>query len=294
MQMKNWNDLRYLLAIKRGRSLAAAARLVGVDDTTVSRRLAALQSVSGTPLYRRLGDGSLELTPDGETVVSHAEQIEHHVDQIAEALGAGEQACTGSVRLTSVPIVVNRLLTPRLGALLAEHPKLEVHLIPDARDFSLTRREADLALRLARPRTGGTSVKARRIGQLDYAVYASGELSPQEAATLPWITYDDTMAHLPQAHWISRAAKGQMDSFAGLRVLDAETALEAVRAGLGRTLLPAVIADDEVGLRELAPESDMKPLSREVWLLAHADQLTLRRISAVIGWVEQAFRSERS
>jgi len=287
MQLKNWNDLRYLLALKRGRSLSGAARLIGVDDTTVSRRLSALQTAAGTIIFRRQPDGSLQLTSKGEAMALHVEAMEHRIDLIGEMLGSDQDVCVGTVRLTSVPIVVNRLLAPQIGSLLDAHPGLEVELVPDSRDLNLTRREADLAVRLARPTTGGTNVKARRIGRLAYSVYALGEYSTREAVRLPWITYDETLAHMPQARWITRAIKGRTDKLSGVRVHDAETALEAVIAGLGRTLLPTVVADRDERLRRLGTGKGTTPPSRELWLLAHADQLELRRIAAVIAWIEE-------
>lgn len=111
---------------------------------------------------------------------------------------------------------------------------------------------------------------------------------------MPWITYDDTMAHLPQAQWVARAIKSGDGGLAGLRVHDAETALEAARAGLGRTLLPTAIADTETGLRRFEVDDPPASLSREIWLLAHSDQLALRRIAAVIAWVETVLRPKQS
>ncbi|MGI9463616.1 MAG: LysR family transcriptional regulator [Aestuariivirgaceae bacterium] len=286
MQIRNWNDFRYVLALKRGRSLSGAARLLGVDDTTVSRRLSALQSATGSELYRRQSDGTLLLTANGEAVACHAEAMEHRADLIGEVVGSDRNTCSGIVRLTSVPIVVNRWLAPRIGTLLKAHPGLEVELIPDSRDLSLTRREADLALRLARPTTGGSNIKARRIGYLNYAVYAARELSRGEADGLPWITYEDAMAHIPQAHWISRLVKGRNDRLAGIRVHDAETALEAAIAGVGRAVLPSAIAERDGRLHRLETAGRPAPPSRELWLLAHTDQLELRRIAEVIAWIE--------
>ena len=291
MQLSNWNDLRYVLAIKRGLTLTAAARQLGVDDTTVSRRLAALQSVMGTQLCVRHADGTLKLTPSGEAVAQHAEAMERQFDLIGQVLGADQDPCVGAVRVTSVPIVVHRLLVPEIGHLLNKHPGLQVELIPDSRDLSLSRREADLAIRLARPATGGMSVKARRIGTFRYLPYCSQSHSPHEAKHLPWITYDESMAHLPQAQWMARAAKVGNGTVSGLKVHDAETALEAVLAGLGQTLLPTSIGDRDKRLRRLQANERQPFPSREIWLLAHADQLDLGRIVAAIAWVEEAIKA---
>jgi DNA-binding transcriptional LysR family regulator len=286
MQLKNWNDLRYLLAIKRGSTVTAAARLLSVDDTTVSRRLAALQVASGSTLFTRQPDGKLRLTASGDAIAQRAEIMERQVDLVNEGLGAGHGQYAGSVKLTSVPILANRLLVPAIGKLLDRHPTLQVELIPESRDLSLSRREADLAIRLARPSTGGANVKARRIGTLLYSVYVARSYSVKAAARLPWITYDDTLAHLPQAKWIAKAASGSVDNIYRLRVHDAETAMESVLAGLGKTLLPTLIGEREPRLQRLETDA-LSPLPlREMWLLAHADQTDLGRIVAVVSWLE--------
>jgi len=285
MQSMNWNDLRYVLAISRGRTLAAAARMLRVDDTTVARRLSALQEAIGARLYQRLADGVLQPTASGERAALHAERIEREISMLAAALSGADDSASGTVRVTSVPIIVNHVLVPAAGILLKRHPRLELELIADARDLSLTRREADLALRLARPKTGGTRVRARRVGTVRYEVYAASSCSPREAKRLPWITYDEAMAHLPQARWIAAAAGN--DEIASVRVNDAEAVLEAVIAGLGRSLLPSVVADRDSRLRKLGGQSGTPALTRELWLLAHSDLRTLGRIEAVVRWIEQ-------
>jgi DNA-binding transcriptional LysR family regulator len=290
MQLRNWNDLRFLLAVKRGLTTTAAARLLSVDGTTVSRRLAALQAALGEALFVRQSDGTLKLTASGDVVAQRAEAMECQFDLIGEALGADHDLCTGSVRLTSVPIVANRLLVPAIGKLLGKHPALQIELFPESRDLSLTRREADLAIRLARPLTGGTNVKARRIGTLLYSAYAAHSYSAKEAARLPWITYDESLAHLPQAKWIAKAASGAVDGLCGLRVHDAETAMEAAVGGLGKTLLPTIIGQKERQLQRLEIHHHSPLPLREVWLLSHAHQTDLARIVAVIAWVEDVMK----
>jgi DNA-binding transcriptional LysR family regulator len=288
MQVPGWNDLRYLLAIQRGGTLAAAARELRVDDTTVSRRLAALQAGVRTQLVRRQAGEKFVLTPAGELVARRAEAMEQQFRSISEVVGADQHPCRGTVRITSVPILINRLFARAVGGLLQDHPGLIVELLPDGRDLNLTHREADIAVRLARPSTGGTRVKARRLGALRYAAYASTSVSARDARRLPWITFDDAMSHLPPARWMAGVTKGAGGAVSGLRVHDAEAALEAVVSGLGKTLLPIVVADRDARLRQLPWNDKNRALpSREIWLLTHADDVSLSRISAATSWIEK-------
>src|SRR5882757_6441543 len=135
MQGMNWNDLRYVLAVSRGRTLAAAARLLGVDDTTVARRLIAMQETFRVRLTQRLADGTLQLTAAGERAALHAERIEREIGRLDVALSGTDDSVSGTVRLTAVPIIVNHLLVPATPVLLKHHPGLQLELIADARDF---------------------------------------------------------------------------------------------------------------------------------------------------------------
>jgi DNA-binding transcriptional LysR family regulator len=290
MQTINWNDLRYILAISRGRTLAAAARLLGVNDTTVARRLVAMQEAIGMRLYQRLTDGTLRLTTAGERAALHAEKIEREIGALTGALSGTDDIISGTVRITSVPIIVNHMLIPAAHILLKRYPQVRLEFVGDARDLSLTRREADLALRLARPKTGGAKVTARRVGTLHYAVYASASYSVHDATMLPWVTYDEAMAHLPRARWIAATAVQNDERIAAVRVNDAEGLLEAVVAGLGRSLLPCVVADADARLRKFDIKRHAPLLTRELWLLTHSDLRNLGRIEAVVAWIEQIAR----
>jgi DNA-binding transcriptional LysR family regulator len=276
-QAMNWHDLRHVLAVAQGGTLAAAARRLRVDETTVARRLAAAEAALGARLFERVG-GAMRPTAAGEAAIAHAERIEREVQALQGRIGGADAAVAGTVRLTAVPIVVNRLLVPALPDLLAAHPLLRLELIAEPRNLSLTKREADIALRLARPQGGG-AVVTRRIGRLDYAVYGPAD---GDADALPWITYEEGLEELPQAKWIAAATRGAAAPPA-LMAADAETILAAVRAGLGKSLLPCTVAEREPGLRRLGDGAPV--LSRELWLLVHADLRRLARIEAVIGWI---------
>jgi len=276
-----WHDLRYVLAIARHGTLSAAARRLRVDQTTVARRLAVAERQLGARLFDRI-DGRMRATRAGETTVEHAERVEAEIGRLEAAIGGADLAATGKVRLSSVPILINRVLMPRLPALIARHPGLTLELAGEARNVSLSRREADIALRQARP-TGGTAL-ARRIGGLDYAVYAPAK---HRARSLPWITYEDELSDLPQARWIAQNVRP--DDLAPMRVNDADAALAAVRAGLGRSLLPVAAAKAEPGLR--TADGGRPVLTRDLWLLVHPELRRLARIEAAIAWIEDAVRA---
>ncbi len=299
MQGMDWNDLRYLLAVHRTGTYTAAARILGVDDTTVSRRLKSLERSVDAELFHRLADATLTLSQAGHAIVRHAENMEFETEAIGQALGEEARKVVGTVRVTSVPIVVNRILVPAIAPLLEEHPHLSVETVPDARDFSLTRREADIAIRLARPVSGGGRVKARRIGTLSYGAFAAAGIETRDAGALGWIRYDDTMAHLPQSKWIDRFTGSEKDTPAkaavsGIRVSDAETALEAAACGLGMALLPMGAGQRDPRLQMLEQIGTPPLPEREVWLLSHTEQRNLKSVRTVIEWIETLAWSDGS
>jgi DNA-binding transcriptional LysR family regulator len=277
MQRMRWDDLRYLLAIARAGTLAAAARRLGVDQTTVARRLGSLEAVLGTRLFERR-EGSLQPTKSGAVVLSRAAQIEQEVQSLAAGIVHGDATPAGVVRLTAVPILVNHLLIPALSSLTASHPLIRLELIAEPRNLSLPRREVDIALRLSRPQSGA-GLLVRRIGDIAYAAYGPRGVGGD---ALPWIGYEEGLAHLPQARWIAAAAEGANP--APLAVSDAESILQAIRAGLGRSLLPCFVGDRDPRLQRLAGGSIT--LRRELWLLTHRDLRQHGRIGAAIGWIE--------
>ncbi len=288
MQINDWNDLRYLLAVQRGRTLTDAARRLGVDLTTVSRRLSRLQESLGLHLVERQGDGSLVLTADGNAVATQAAVMEHHAGLISGRSGIQAGSIAGTVRLTTVPVVANRILIPRLAGILQQHPSLHIEILPDSRDYSLTRREADLALRLSRPTTGGTQIKARCVGVLAYGIYAAADVTDPE--NLGWITFDEAMAHVPQARWIAKLTRDRAESLSPVRVRDGDTMVQAVMAGLGKSLLPLAAANSNAQLVRLDDTGDRGVIERDVWLLGHVDLLDQPHIRAVMDWAAGLFR----
>jgi DNA-binding transcriptional LysR family regulator len=283
MQSFEWDQLRILLALRRAGTYAGAARLLEVDDTTVSRRLAALTNVIGAPLFRRDGAGRCIWTEVGEVVAAHAERMESEMLQLAERIGQNPDPVAGTVRLTAVPMLCNRLIAPRLSGLLADCPALILELMPERRNVDLMQREADLALRFARPSGMAGGLWTRRIATLQHRAYGAKPAGLKG----PWISYIDELAHLPQARWMRKVMQCVPSERDRLRVADAETAIEAAASGCGIAVLPCLIGDADARLAAI--DMPIAPPMREVWIVGHATQRHLGRIRRVAEWLGGLF-----
>ncbi len=278
----NWDDLRFLVEIGRSATLAAAARHLKVDQTTVARRLRALEDALGTPLFER-SDGHWRPTGVGADVLERAMRIEEDVAGLARLAEAGAQAVSGVVRLTAVGAIVGDYLVPRLPGLYARHPELVVELIASNDNLNVSRREADIAIRLARPESGDFLI--RKLADVGFAVY--GPAQPDPTRSNDWVTYDDELAHTPEMRWLAGQLAGgrvrlRSNKLAGL--------LGAVAVGIGRAVLPCFLADATPGLvRESGPQP---VLSRDLWLLVHPDARRLPRVAAVADWLGECFEAD--
>lgn len=286
MQKLDWNDLTYLLALHRAGNLSAAARMTGSSDTTVARRIRALEHALGQPLFSTSARGRYILTPAGQAVLARAEAMERESAEMVEALGQTAEVLDSVVTISAVPILCHRILLPALAELHRVHPQLTVELIPDGRNYDLNKREADLALRFSRPERGGLKVKAVKLGTLDFAVFGpAGMIDP---GVLPWVLYGESVASLPQAHWTASVLEQNPEGKpAPVRVTDAETALEAAALGLGKAVLPSRVGHADARLQSLSVKSDVALPTRDVWLLSHVDQNRLRSVQVVKEWVSE-------
>ena len=280
----NWNDLHYVLAIYRGGSLSAAARVLGVNQSTVSRRLAAAEGALGSQLFERTGS-TLRPTDAGKSVVEYAERVERELLSLEQHISGADQRAQGVVRVTSVPTLINRLLIPRLPSLLQRCPGLRIEAIAEVRSIRLTQRETDIALRLLRPQAG--SAICRRIGRISYAVYAAEN---KTASDLTWVTYEEGYAHLPQARWVARHHKGI--KHIPITVSDGDSLLQAVQSGIGRGVLPTFVADKVPGLVRVS--SGPPILQRDVWSVVHQDLRKTARVSAVLDWLDEVMQTVSS
>jgi DNA-binding transcriptional LysR family regulator len=278
----DWEDVRFFAALARHGTLAATARTLKVTHATVARRVANLESTLGHPLFARRGEG-YRLNAAGAAALGEAAQMELAAGALHAARDPGT-AVAGPVRITVARVFADGFLAERLGALTRRHPGLELEIVATSRNPGLSRREAQIALRLARPASG--ELVARRIATLEYGFYASPDYRRRIDCGEPpvFIAFDDASEHVPEAAWAEKFLTGRQ---VALRANSQSAQAAAARGGAGVALLPALLAQSSGGLERV--EFDEIPPSRELWLLMRPDVARLARVRAVADHLVELF-----
>jgi DNA-binding transcriptional LysR family regulator len=279
MQPMAWTDLEVFLGVHRHGSHARAARALGVDPTTVGRRLVALEQALGATLFERTRTG-LRATAAGLALLPRAERVEAELVAAARELSGADEQVRGAVRLTAADGLLHYVLIPALPALRAAYPELKIELRADTRVLDLARREADVAIRLTRPTERG--LVARRLGEARFGLYASGAYlerrgTPRSVADLEGhdgIGFEPELDRLPQYRLLAHAAPALRS------VMRANTTALQVAAclhGLGVALLPAYVAAQLSELRPGLPR--LAPMPRELWSVVRSWKSLVLRAS---------------
>jgi DNA-binding transcriptional LysR family regulator len=285
-----WDDLRFFLAAVRGGSLASAADALGVNHTTVGRRLDALQRQLGTTLLRRTPDG-LALTLAGESIKAMCERIEADTIEVERRAAGKDRATAGLVRITATETFAARFVIPATQQLRRRHPDIEIELIPDARRLDIVRRQADIALRNLKP--AEPALICRRIAKFGFATYASHDYLRRH----PKPRRGEGLANHELIMWAY--IRPQRSQFMGESVEGARIAFRsnstnalfwAAVCGFGLASLPCYLADPEPGLVRIWPE--LPPAMESLWMIYHEDLRRAGRIMAVAQAIAEAFRRE--
>jgi DNA-binding transcriptional LysR family regulator len=285
--MFEWDDARYFLAIHRAGTLSAAARRLGVNQSTVGRRLEALEESLGVRLFVRTRDG-YSISPAGEHLVPRAERMEDEADAISRELVGQQTQLSGSVRITSSHAFGPRVVAPILAEFHALHPAIELELDADNRMLSLTKREADMAVRFARPPE--RHLVASKLAELGNAAYCAPSYVAKHGRPRPPFEGHDFVAEwpetTPEARWVAQhAAKGRVV----FKTMSTHVQLVMTLAGLGIALFPCYIGDDEPGLVRLGPPDPAA--QRAVWLVMHRDLQHTPRIRACADFISERIRA---
>ena len=277
----DWDDLRHFLALAQAGTFLGAARQIGVEHATISRRIAALEKNLGRKLVDRRGRRII-LTGDGEQVAKHAALVAQQMAVIEQLGRASATETRGHVRISAPPALSSVLLAKPVAALRREHAGVEITLVGEKRLASLNRREADIAVRMSRPEDGDYAIT--RLGDMAFHLYAAkAYLESVPEAQWTFIGYDEGMNASPQQLRLTELAAGRPIAIRS-SVLEFQAA--AARLGGGVVLLPDFAVTDADGLRRIGDEN---ALTREIWLVVHAEIRDVPAVRVVMEALKGAF-----
>ncbi len=287
MSSIDWDDLKIFTAIAHGGSVRAAARGLGIHHSTVARRLDQFEKRLGAVMFNRTPDG-LKLSADGRLVLLQAEQVEGQIHDIERVLVGRDQRLQGHVRVTFPEPIGTGFLMHDLGRFVAAFPEISLEFIASYETLSLTRGEADVAVRVtdAPPE----HLVGRPLGRFAVAAYGSREyLATHDPANDP-----------VQCNWIdgnldaSLAESIRLRHFPALvsRTRSAHVSLQmaAIEAGLGIGTLPCALGDGNRALQRLSDPV----VAQQLWLLTHPDLRSAARVRAVMNCIAESFRANEA
>ncbi len=319
----DWDDFRFVLAIVRGGSVSAAAKQLGVDHATVIRRVDRLEHHLSAKLFDRRKTGYL-LTEAGQRVADSAEAMESTIVANQEAVGGSRAHLTGTVRIGAPDGFGSHFLASRLVKFTDRYPDVDMQLVATARLFSLSKREADIAISLSMPKEG--RIVGRKLLDYSLGLYAAPaylQRAPKIASrsdlpTHRFVGYIEELLFTPELDYLPQVSPKISAKFrsanliaellvtpeldylpqvspkisAKVRSANLIAQLNATIAGYGIAVLPHFMATAHPELSPVLPE-DVR-ISRTFWLLMHADSKDLARIRAVADYIYETVEGERA
>lgn len=289
----DWDNIRVFLSVARAGQFGAAARHLRLDDATVSRRIGALEKSLNVRLFDRHTTGCV-LTTAGERLFASAEEVEANLLRTQGALSQSDVELSGTVRIGAPDGFATLFLCSRLGKFKAKHPSLTIQLVPMSRTLSLSKREADLAISIARPDEGRLAV--RKLTDYSLHFYAAKTYlvehgTPQNAADLErhcLLTYVQDLLIADQLNFMPELYGPK---YSRLECSTAVGQLEAVRGGAGIGILHDYAARRDPQLQIVLPNVVFE---RSYWIITHLDMRRLGRVRALSDFIFDEVGGERS
>jgi DNA-binding transcriptional LysR family regulator len=278
----DWDHLRFVLATRREGSALGAARALGVNQTTVVRRIEQAERELGIALFERRSSG-LVPTKFGICVADAAEVVEACVLDLQNAIEAEHRALGGTVRLTTSEVLADRLVVPALPAFKRMNKTVRVVLITDDRQLNIARGEADIALR-AGSRPEGAGIVIRRLPSAAWSLYCSrsylaehgSPTSREEIKKHAIVALDGAIARVPPVRWLIESAP---DAEISVRSNSLTSLLSNLRAGLGIAMLPCHVGDRDPALLRCFPPPP--ELDAEMWLIVREEVKSAPHVRAL-------------
>jgi len=288
MQHINWDNLRYVLVVAKKGSVAAAARELGVNRTTVLRRIDAFQQNLGCRIFERYKSGYV-LTLEAEKIIEAAQEVESTLFNIQRQIEGRELRLIGELRITTTDTLMVSKIGPHLASFHQKHPAISVTVGMTNNIMDLTRRDADIAIRPTK--APDEPLVGRRVADVYFGVYSSpeylGKLSGLSWQEHHWIGFDESLQSTSPAKWLASNISDdkiciRCDSFVGLRI--------AAENGMGLALLPHYLGDSSPLLQRL--EVDTEELTTGLWLLTHPDLARSARVNAFMDHFGEALADD--
>jgi DNA-binding transcriptional LysR family regulator len=292
--MDNWNDMKLVLAIARAESLAGGAAALGVNHSTAFRRLNALEEKIGARLFERLPGGVYHTTAEGERVATAAERVETEAAALSREVLGRDARLTGSLRVTSSETLAYQVLTTQLARFRTAHPGIVVELVIDNRVLNLSRREADIAVRVSRPKE--PDLHGRKLADIAWTIYGTPELvaahGPIDDQLLgrDFVGWGVEVTGVGAPDWLAERVEPGRIVYRSSSLINQFT---AAKAGIGFALLPCYLGDPEPGLVR-ALETPAAVLTRELWIVTHADLRKTARVRAFFDIVGEGLAAQHA
>jgi DNA-binding transcriptional LysR family regulator len=287
-----WDDVRFFLAVARTGSLSGAARVLGAGHVTVGRRITALEKRLGVTLLNRTPDG-FTATSAGEAILRQCVAMENAALDVERIAAGRDTLVKGAVRVTTTEALAYQVVARAIAALRRTHSELQVDLVAGVRSLDIARRDADLAVRFARP--SASDLVCRRLGEVGFSLYASQRYLAR--AALPkrgggLAGYDlITFTGAPAATSPFFMDESLESAHIALRCDNPLIQLKAAVIGLGITELACFLGDASPDLVRVWPHE--APARRAAWLVVHQDMRRSARIRAVSAAIGDEFRRQR-
>ncbi|MCZ7453530.1 MAG: LysR family transcriptional regulator [Agrobacterium sp.] len=288
----NWDDVRIFLAVARSGQILAASKRLGLNHATLSRRLTLLEQALKTQLFIRRTNGC-EMTEEGQRFLGAAERMETEMLNAQANLGRVDTAVAGTVRIGAPDGLGVSFLAPRLGRLTARYPDLKIQLVPVPRSFSLSQREADIAITIERPEQG--RLMFSKLTDYSLGLYASADYlaeygTPDDVEALKRhrrIGYVEDLIFSPSLNFTGEIMR---DWDAAFEISSATGQTEAVRSGAGIGILHNYIAGQYPELLRIMPHIS---ISRSYWTAYHESARQLVRVRTVVDFLQELVAEER-
>lgn len=282
-----WDDLRVFLAVARTGSLSGAAKALGVNHSTVFRRINAFENALGVRLFERLPTG-YALSVAGEEMQASAARVEREIERVDLRITGQDLKLEGTLVVTTTDTIIENFLAPHLLAFRRAYPGIRLDLVIDNQNINLSKRQADIAVRPTR--NPPESLVGRRIAGIAFAPYAAKSYMKDrtpDLGALDWLAVDESLAHLSAAKWFRDTLP---DATVVLRANSLLGLLHTCAAGLGAATLGCFMGDTHKNLVRLA--DPIPDAATALWLLTHEDLRHTGRVRAFMDFMATSLASD--